>query len=299
MEKIIKILAQELNVEEKQVIATVGLLDDGNTVPFIARYRKEVTGGLSDEQLRDLSERLSYLRNLETRKAEVIKLLEEMEKLTPEIRQNLDATTTLQEIEDIYRPFRPKRRTRATIARERGLELLAEKIFTQKAVINEEDAVAFVDLEKGVENPDDALNGALDIIAETVSDDAEVRKVIRDMAYKRGIIETVGLTKEVSTYSMYYDFKEPVAKIVSHRILAINRGEREKFLQVKIEVPEDDMVDTIKTKYIKDNSPTAKLMGKAVDDAYKRLIWPSIEREIRNVLTEDAEEQALSTFSKN
>lgn len=202
MEKIIKILAQELNVEEKQVIATVGLLDDGNTVPFIARYRKEVTGGLSDEQLRDLSERLSYLRNLETRKAEVIKLLEEMEKLTPEIRQNLDATTTLQEIEDIYRPFRPKRRTRATIARERGLELLAEKIFTQKVVINEEDAVAFVDLEKGVENPDDALNGALDIIAETVSDDAEVRKVIRDMAYKRGIIETVGLTKEVSTYSM-------------------------------------------------------------------------------------------------
>jgi uncharacterized protein len=299
MDKIIKVLAQELNIGEKQVTATVGLLDEGNTVPFIARYRKEITGGLSDEQLRDLSERLSYLRNLEARKAEVIKLLEEMEKLTPDIRQSLDIAATLQEVEDIYRPFRPKRRTRATIAKEKGLEPLAENILAQEASIGAEDVAAFVDPEKGVESSDDALAGALDIIAEIVSDDAEVRKLIRDMTYKRGIIKTAGLTEEVSTYSMYYEFKEPVSKIVSHRILAINRGEREKFLQVKIQVPDEDIIDTIKTRYIKASSPTAELMEKAVDDAYKRLIWPSIEREIRNMLTEEAEEQALSTFSKN
>jgi uncharacterized protein len=222
-----------------------------------------------------------------------------MEKLTPDIRQSLDIAATLQEVEDIYRPFRPKRRTRATIAKEKGLEPLAENILAQEASIGAEDVAAFVDPEKGVESSDDALAGALDIIAEIVSDDAEVRKLIRDMTYKRGIIKTAGLTEEVSTYSMYYEFKEPVSKIVSHRILAINRGEREKFLQVKIQVPDEDIIDTIKTRYIKASSPTAELMEKAVDDAYKRLIWPSIEREIRNMLTEEAEEQALSTFSKN
>lgn len=299
MEKIIKVLSQELNIDEKQVTSTIALLDEGNTVPFIARYRKEVTGGLSDEQLRALSERLAYLRNLEDRKTEVIKLLEEMEKLTPEIRQNLDKAATLQEVEDIYRPFRPKRRTRATVAREKGLEPLAQKILAQETLVEDKDAAAFVNPEKGVENLDDALAGALDIIAEIISDDAEIRKVIRDMAYKRGIVQTTGFTEETSTYSMYYDFKEPVVKIVSHRILAINRGEREKYLQVKIEVPVEDILDTIKAKYIKDLSPTAELMEKAVDDAYKRLIWPSIEREIRNMLTEKAEEQALLTFSKN
>jgi uncharacterized protein len=299
MEKIIKKLAHELNIGEKQVTSTIALFDEGNTVPFIARYRKEVTGGLSDEQLRALSERLAYLRNLEDRKAEVIKLLEEMEKLTPEIRQNLDKASTLQEVEDIYRPFRPKRRTRATVAREKGLEPLAENILAQDVFIDEKYASAFVNPEKGVESPGDALVGALDIIAEIISDDAQIRKVIRDMAYKRGIVQTTGLIEETSTYSMYYDFKEPVAKIVSHRILAINRGEREKYLQVKIEVPVEDILDIIKAKYIKDISHTADLMEKTVDDAYKRLIWPSIEREIRNMLTEEAEEQALSTFSKN
>jgi uncharacterized protein len=299
MEKIIRKLALELNIGEKQVAATIALLDQGNTVPFIARYRKEVTGGLSDEQLRALSERLTYLRNLEDRKAEVIKLLEEMEKLTPEIRQSLDKAITLQEVEDIYRPFRPKRRTRATVAKEKGLEPLAEKILAQDGSIGDEDAAVFVNLERGVETTDDALAGALDIIAEIISDDAEIRKVIRDMAYKRGVIQSTGLTEETSTYSMYYDFKEPVVKIVSHRILAINRGEREKYLQVKIEVPVEDILDVIKDKYIKDLSPNTELMEKAVDDAYKRLIWPSIEREIRNILTEEAEEQALFTFSKN
>lgn len=299
MDKIIAKLAHELNIDKKQVAATIALLDEGNTVPFIARYRKEVTGGLSDEQLRTLSERLAYLRNLEDRKAEVIKLLEEMEKLTPEIKKSLDAASTLQEVEDIYRPFRPKRRTRATIAKEQGLEPLAQKILAQEVSIGLEDAAAFVDTEKGVNTPEDALAGALDIIAEIISDDAEIRKVIRDMAYKTGIVQSTGLTEETSTYSMYYDFKEPVSKIVSHRILAINRGEREKFLQVKIQVPTENILAIIKDKYINDSSPTAQLLEQAVDDAYKRLIWPSIEREIRNMLTERAEEQALVTFSKN
>lgn len=299
MDKIIAKLAHELNIDKKQVAATIALLDEGNTVPFIVRYRKEVTGGLSDEQLRTLSERLAYLRNLEDRKAEVIKLLEEMEKLTPEIKKSLDAASTLQEVEDIYRPFRPKRRTRATIAKEQGLEPLAQKILAQEVSIGLEDAAAFVDTEKGVNTPEDALAGALDIIAEIISDDAEIRKVIRDMAYKTGIVQSTGLTEETSTYSMYYDFKEPVSKIVSHRILAINRGEREKFLQVKIQVPTENILAIIKDKYINDSSPTAQLLEQAVDDAYKRLIWPSIEREIRNMLTERAEEQALVTFSKN
>lgn len=299
MEKIIKTLAQELNIEERQVAATVGLLDEGNTVPFIARYRKEVTGGLSDEQLRLLFERLSYLRNLEARKTEVIKLLEEMEKLTPEIRQNLDKALTLQEVEDIYRPFRPKRRTRATIAREKGLEPLAAKILAQEDMVDEQAIASFIDPQKGVATCEEALAGALDIIAEVVSDDAKIRKLIRDTAYKKGIVQTSGLTEETSTYSMYYDFKEPVQKIVSHRILAINRGEREKYLQVKILVPDDEIISIIKAEYIKESSPTSHLMENAIEDACKRLIWPSIEREIRNMLTEQAEEQALSTFSKN
>ncbi|AEE90359.1 conserved protein of unknown function [Tepidanaerobacter acetatoxydans Re1] len=299
MEKIIKTLAQELNIGERQVAATVGLLDEGNTVPFIARYRKEVTGGLSDEQLRLLFERLSYLRNLETRKTEVVKLLEEMEKLTPEIRQNLDRALTLQEVEDIYRPFRPKRRTRATIAREKGLEPLAAKILAQEDMVDEQAIASFIDPQKGVATCEEALAGALDIIAEVVSDDAKIRKLIRDTAYKKGIVQTSGLTEETSTYSMYYDFKEPVQKIVSHRILAINRGEREKYLQVKILVPDDEIISIIKAEYIKESSPTSHLMENAIEDAYKRLIWPSIEREIRNMLTEQAEEQALSTFSKN
>jgi len=299
MDKIIKQLARELNIREKQVASTIALLDEGNTIPFIARYRKEVTGGLTDEQLRALSERLSYLRNLEERKAEVKRLLEEMEKLSPEIEKSLDDAETLQEVEDIYRPFRPKRRTRATVAKEKGLEPLAQMIFAQEAPVDQEAAAAFINPEKGVETADDALSGALDIIAEIISDDAEMRKIIRDMAYKKGVVQTAGLTEEVSTYSMYYDFKEPVARIVSHRILAINRGEREKFLQVKILVPEEELLDVIKTKYIKAPSATSELMEKAVEDAYKRLIWPAIEREIRNMLTEKAEEQALATFSKN
>jgi len=299
MDKIVQKLALGLNISEKQVAATIALLDSGNTVPFIARYRKEVTGGLSDEKLRTLSERLIYLRNLEDRKAEVKRLLEEMGKLTPEIEKSLCAAETLQEVEDIYRPFRPKRRTRATVARERGLEPLAQKILAQEAPVSAEEVASFVDPDKGVETADEALAGALDIIAEIISDDAEMRKTIRDMAYKKGTVQTIGLTERVSTYSMYYDFKEPVARIVSHRILAINRGEREKFLQVKFLVPDEDLVNVIKAKYIKNLSPSSELIERAVEDAYKRLIWPAIEREIRNALTERAEAQALVTFSKN
>ncbi|MDK2878676.1 MAG: protein Tex [Thermoanaerobacteraceae bacterium] len=299
MEKIIKRLAQELNIRENQIEAAVNLLDEGNTVPFIARYRKEATGGLTDEQLRNLSERLSYLRSLEDRKAEVSRLLEDMGKLTPEIQESLSRADTLQEVEDIYRPFRPKRRTRATIAREKGLEPLAQRVLAQDTPIGPEDASAFVDPEKGVESAEDALAGALDIIAEEISDDAELRKIIRDVTWKRGTVRTAGLKEEVSTYSMYYDFREPVAKIVSHRILAINRGEREEFLQVKIEAPEEEILHIIKSRYIKQNSRTMELMEKAVEDAYKRLIEPSIEREIRNLLTEKAENQALNIFAKN
>lgn len=299
MEKIIKILSLELNIGEKQISSTIKLLDDGNTVPFIARYRKEATGGLTDEQLRQLFERLTYLRSLEERKLEVTRLLEEMEKLTPEIKMQLEKANTLQEVEDIYRPFRPKRRTRATMAKEKGLEPLAEKILNQIHSIDEKDLTTFVDAEKGVESLDEALAGALDIIAEIVSDDAKVRKIIRDLSFSKGIVSSSGLTEEVSTYSMYYDFKEPVSRIVSHRILAINRGEREKFLQVKIEVPEEEILSAIKSKYIKPNSPTPEFMTQAIEDSYQRLIAPSIEREIRNILTEKAEEQALSTFAKN
>ncbi|HHW04219.1 MAG TPA: RNA-binding transcriptional accessory protein [Thermoanaerobacterales bacterium] len=296
---IFKRLAQELSIRENQIIAAANLLDEGNTVPFIARYRKEATGGLTDEQLRNLSERLSYLRSLEERKAEVSRLLEEMGKLTPEIRESLSRADTLQEVEDIYRPFRPKRRTRATIAREKGLEPLAQRVLAQDAPIGPEDASAFVDPEKGVASAEEALDGALDIIAEEISDDAELRKIIRDFTWKKGTVRSTGLKDEVSTYSMYYDFREPAAKIVSHRILAINRGEREDFLQVKIEAPEEEILNIIKSKYIKKNSQTGQLMERAAEDAYKRLIEPSIEREIRNMLTEKAEEKALNIFAKN
>jgi uncharacterized protein len=299
MDKIASRLSKELNIKESQIEAAVNLLDEGNTVPFIARYRKEATGGLTDEQLRNLSERLSYLRSLEERKAEVSRLLEEMGKLTPEIRESLSRADTLQEVEDIYRPFRPKRRTRATIAREKGLEPLAQRVMAQDTPIGAEEAAAFIDAEKGVESAEEALAGALDIIAEEISDDAELRKIIRDMTWQKGVVRSSGLKEEASTYSMYYDFREPVAKIVSHRILAINRGEREEFLQVKIEPPEEEILMAIKSRYIKKDSRTTALMEKAAEDAYRRLIEPSIEREIRNLLTEKAEEKALSIFAKN
>ncbi|HHV07265.1 MAG TPA: RNA-binding transcriptional accessory protein [Firmicutes bacterium] len=299
MDNIISRLAKELNLGANQIQATVTLIDEGNTVPFIARYRKEATGGLSDDQLRELSEQLSYLRNLEQRKEEVSRLLTEMDQLTPEIERQLRATTTLQEVEDIYRPYRPKRRTRATMARERGLLPLAEQILAQTKSLLLQDLNAFVKPEQDVADTDAALAGALDIIAEIVSDDAEIRKKVRDLTYKKGVVSSSGASDRPSTYQMYFDFQEPVAKIVSHRILALNRGEKEDALQVKINAPEEQIISTMQANYIKPNSPTADLIAQAIEDSYKRLVAPSIEREIRNLLTEKAESQALDIFARN
>ena len=299
MDHIISRLAKELNLNASQIQATVALIDEGNTVPFIARYRKEATGGLSDDQLRELSERLSYLRNLEQRKEEVSRLLTEMDQLTPEIERQLRTTTTLQEVEDIYRPYRPKRRTRATMARERGLLPLAEQILAQTKSLLLQDLNAFVKPEQDVADTDAALAGALDIIAEIVSDDAEIRKKVRDLTYKKGVVSSSGASDRPSTYQMYFDFQEPVAKIVSHRILALNRGEKEDALQVKINAPEEQIISTMQANYIKPNSPTADLIAQAIEDSYKRLVAPSIEREIRNLLTEKAESQALDIFARN
>lgn len=292
-------LATELHLDANKVQAAAQLLDEGNTVPFIARYRKEATGGLSDEELRQLSERLAYLRSLEERKEEVSRLLREMDKLTPQIEQQLQAAVTLQEVEDIYRPFRPKRRTRATIARELGLAPLAEIILAQTQSLAPGDLAAFINPDLGVADTDTALAGALDIIAEIIADDAEIRKKIRDITYRKGVVSSSSADEQATTYSMYFDFCEPVTKIAPHRILALNRGEKEKALAVKIEAPEEAIISTIESTYVKPGSPTAELVARTVQDAYKRLIAPAIEREIRNLLTEKAESQALDVFARN
>ncbi|MGI6129449.1 MAG: Tex family protein [bacterium] len=300
MADIAHLLAEELKIGQSQAQAAIQLLDDGNTVPFIARYRKEATGSLTDEQLRQLAERLAYLRNLHERKEEVSRLLTEMDKLTPQITKQLKAAVTLQEVEDIYRPFRPKRRTRATIARELGLAPLANKILDQSQPLTSQVVAVFVNPDQGVADADAALTGALDIIAEIIADDANIRKKVRDLTYKKGVVSSSSASNEASaTYAMYFDFREPAAKIVPHRILALNRGEKEKALQVKIEAPEKDLVAIIESSYVKPGSPTADLVAQAAHDAYKRLIAPSIEREIRNFLTEKAENQALDVFARN
>lgn len=299
MEKIIKKLASELNINKTQVRATVSLLEDGNTVPFIARYRKEATGGLTDEDLRELSERLTYLKNLSERKNEVKSLLNEMGKLSSSIERALDKAGSMQEVEDIYRPYRPKRKTRASVAREQGLAPLAKKIFSQDTDITYDIVSKYLDPKKDVNSPDEAMAGALDIIAEHISDDADLRKYIRSFTYKKGLLCTKGTKDNIGKYQMYHDFKEPIRSIVSHRILAINRGEKEKFLKVTIDVPEEEIIENIKLRYIKRPSKTEELIFDAIVDAYKRLISPSIEREIRNILTEKAEEQALKVFSRN
>lgn len=299
MEKIIKRISSELNIKQSQVRAAVSLLEDGNTVPFIARYRKEATGGLTDEDLRGLSERLTYLKNLSERKNEVKNLLKEMEKLSPSIEKALDKADSLQEVEDIYRPYRPKRKTRASVARAKGLLPLAKTILAQDVNITSDIIEQYINPKKDISSPDDAVNGACDIIAEKVSDDAALRKYIRNFTYKKGLISTTGTEDKDSKYQMYYDFKEPIRKIVSHRVLAINRGEKEKFLKVSVVVPEDELIEHIKLRYIKKPSKTKDLMCHAIEDAYKRLIFPSIEREIRNILTEEAEKQALKVFSRN
>ena len=302
MDKIIKIISDELGVKEKQIESAINLIDEGNTIPFISRYRKEATGGLSDEQLRTLGERLNYLRNLEERKAEVVKLIDGQGKLTEEIVKDLENAVTLADVEDIYRPYKQKKRTRATIAKEKGLEELANIIFTQenKDPI-EEIAKNYIDEEKGVASIEEAINGALDIIAENISDNAEYRKVIKKICYREGIIVTKATNpEEKSSYEMYYDFSEKVNRIPSHRILAINRGEKEEFLKVKIEKPEDKILSHIEQDIIKDNkSQYAELLKNCIEDSFTRLIEPSIDREIRADLTEKAEEQAIKVFGKN
>lgn len=302
MADILSRLSQELSIRPSQVENTVRLIDEGNTIPFIARYRKEVTGGLDDQVLRELFGRLTYLRNLETRREEVRRLISEQEKLTEEISLSLDKAETLQEIEDIYRPFKPKRKTRASIAREKGLEPLAVTIYAQKDINGDvmELAARFIDSEKGVETAEEALQGAMDIIAETISDNAEYRRIIRELTFRHGIIKTSARKEEDSPYRMYYDFEEPVLKIAPHRVLAINRGEKEGFLSVKLEAPETRILDWLKGKTLSETgSVFSEIIEKTAEDAYYRLIAPSIENEIRASLTETASEQAIKVFSEN
>ena len=298
---ITKIIAEELNVKESQVEATIKLIDDGNTIPFIARYRKEATGGLSDETLRDLGERLTYLRNLETRKQEVVNSIEGQGKLTDEIVIALEMAKTLAEVEDIYRPYKQKKRTRATIAKEKGLEPLANIIIEQKETKKlEEIAKEFTNSEKGVENVEEAIAGALDIIAENISDEPEYRKQIKRLTYRDGLIETkAAKPEEKSNYEMYYEFSEKVSRIPSHRILAINRGEKEEFLKVKIEKPEEQILKLIEKDIIKGETQFMAYLKDTILDSWKRLIEPSIEREIRSDLTEKAEVQAIKVFGQN
>ena len=302
MDKIFKKISEELGIREAQVEATVKLIDEGNTIPFIARYRKEVTGNLSDEILRDLGERLTYLRNLENRKQEIIRLIDEQGKLTDELTIKIAETMVLSELEDIYRPFKPKKRTRATIAKEKGLEPLSEIIYAQEEKRNlYEIAKEYINEEKGVTSEEDALQGALDIIAENIADNADYRKKIKSFCFREAVISSKEAKEnEKSPYEMYYDFKEGILKIPSHRILAINRGEKEEFLKVKIEKPDDKILDYLKKQIIKDyKSQFNEPLTATIEDSYKRLIEPSIEREIRSDLTERSEEKAIKVFGKN
>ena len=297
---ILKKLQEELGIKASQVENTVKLLDEGNTVPFIARYRKEMTGSLDDQIIRQLSERLTALRNLEEKREQVKNAIAEQGNLTEELTAKLDAAETQTEIDDIYRPFRPKRRTRASIAKEKGLQPLADMIFGQKLIGTLEDyASAFIDAEKGVETVEDALQGAKDILAEQISDDADLRKVLREATVQYGALLSKKTKDEPSVYEMYYDYQEPLKKAAGHRILAVNRGEKEGFLSVKIEGEEDRLLQRMERKIIRKNSDTAEILREVIADSYKRLIAPSLEREIRNDLTEKAEESAIGVFREN
>ena len=295
-------IAQELNIKVSQVENTIKLIDDGNTIPFIARYRKEVTGNLSDETLREFDERLKYLRNLESRKEEIIRLIDEQGKLTDELKQSIEKAEILSELEDIYRPYKQKKRTRATIAKEKGLEPLSNIIYLQsdKRDINEI-AKEFIDPEKGVETIEDALNGAKDIIAETVADNADYRKKMKKLCNREAVVTIKAANEdEKSPYEMYYNFNETLRTLPSHRILAINRGEKENYLKVKVEKPNDKVIGFIENDIINDkNTQFGKLLEESIEDGYKRLIEPSVDREIRSELFEKAEEKAIKVFGKN
>ena len=299
---VIKTLAGELQIREGQVQAAVKLIDEGNTIPFIARYRKEATGSLNDEVLRNLDERLKYLRNLEDRKEQVIASIGEQEKLTEELERKIREAKTLVAVEDLYLPYRPKRRTRASIAREKGLMPLADQIFLQEMSVPAiEEAEGFVSEEKGVATAKEALDGAMDILAERISETAEYRTYIRKITMEEGMLTSSARNeKETSVYEMYYQFSEPVKKAAGHRILALNRGEKEKFLNVKIEAPEEKILRYLEKQIIKkDNRNTAPVLQAVLEDSYRRLIGPAIEREIRAGLTEKAEAGAIRVFGKN
>ena len=294
-------LAQELNLKQWQVDNTIALIDEGNTIPFISRYRKEATGELNDEILRVFDERLKYLRNMQERKDDVKRIIEEQGKLTEELAAAIDACQKLTEIEDLYRPYRPKRKTRATVAKAKGLEPLAEAIYAQNPDFDPETAAAdYINEEKEVASIEEALQGAMDIIAESISDNAEHRKKIRDITFKSGIVSVKASTEEDSVYRMYYDFAEPCTKLAPHRTLAIDRGEKEKFLSVSIDADTEKILSYIKRKEIAKNpAPSSSYVERAAIDSYERLISPSIEREIRNELTEVAQEQAMKIFKVN
>ena len=302
MDKIINTIAEELNIKPKQVEATITLIDEGNTIPFIARYRKEVTGGLSDEQLRELGERLTYLRNLEKRKEEVKNSIESQGKLTEELITQIEEALTLAEVEDIYRPYKQKKRTRATIAKERGLEPFAKILEQQKTEVDlYEEAKKYINPEKEINTIDDVINGAKDIVAENISDSAQYRKYIKKVIYREGMIEVkASNSEEKSNYEMYYEFSEKIGKLPSHRILAINRGEKEGFLKVKIEKPVDKILYYIENKMISTNkNPYYEILKDTIKDSFERLIEPSVDREVRSDLTEKAEEKAIKVFGSN
>lgn len=312
MDKIINTIAEELNIKPNQVESTVKLIDEGNTIPFIARYRKEVTGGLSDEILRDLGERLTYLRNLEKRKEEIINSIDEQGKLTDEILQAVAIAKTLSEVEDIYRPYKQKKKTRATVAKAKGLEPLAKIIIEQKEVKPiEEVAKEYVNIDKlsdedkknkdkVVATAEDAIQGALDIIAEDISDNAKYRKEIKRICYREGqVVTRASKPEEKSNYEMYYEYQEAIKFIPSHRILAINRGEKEEFLKIKLEKPEEKILKYIEKDIIKNTTQFTEMLKTTIEDSFKRLIEPSVDREIRSDLTEKAEEKAIKVFGKN
>ena len=299
---IIKTLSRELAIETWQTEATIKLIDEGNTIPFIARYRKEATGSLNDEVLRQFHERLVYLRNLEEKKQQVLSTIEEQGKLTPELKKSIEAAETMVAVDDLYRPYRPKRRTRAIIAKEKGLEPLANIILlqmTKKPIAGE--AEAYISEEKGVKSAEEALDGAKDILAEMISDSADYRAYIRKVTMNEGKVTSKARDeKEKSVYENYYDYEEAVSKIPGHRILALNRGEKEKFLTVKVEAPEEKILRYLEKQVLrKDNPETEEILKAVVDDSYHRLIAPAIEREVRNELTEKAEDGGIKVFGKN
>ena len=295
-----EILRQELNLNPEHIKNVIALIDEGNTIPFIARYRKEMTGEMSDTTLRAFYEKLTYLRNLQSRKEDVVRIIQEQGKLTEEISKNIEKAKTLQEVEDIYAPYKQKKRTRATIAKEKGLEPLAIEILSKNIENISQEASKYINEEKDVKTTEDVLKGVNDIIAEVISDDAAIRKYIRELALKEGVLTSKNTTEESTVYDMYYEFSELVKTIAPHRVLAVNRGEKEEFLKVKIEINNEKVINHIINEYVNNNNKLNKeIITTAIEDSYKRLIYPSIEREIRSHLTENAQERAISVFGKN